>query len=45
MGLGHEGFDPELMAWASDFRIRESNQRSFYRRWDQLMAANSWADL
>ena len=45
MGLGHEGFDPELMAWASDFRISESNHRSFYLRWSQLMAAKSWAEL
>ena len=29
----HEGFDPDLNAWASDFKISESNHRSFYRRW------------
>jgi phenylpropionate dioxygenase-like ring-hydroxylating dioxygenase large terminal subunit len=45
MGLGHDRFRPELNANASDFRISESNQRSFYRRWGQLMAAESWADL
>jgi hypothetical protein len=45
MGLGHERFDDGLMAWASDYRLSESNQRSFYRRWAQLMAADSWADL
>ena len=45
MGLGHEGFDPELNAWAIDFKISESNHRSFYRRWGQLMAAESWTDL
>ena len=45
MGLGHEGFDEDLMAWASDFRISESNHRAFYRRWAQLMAANSWAEV
>ena len=45
MGLGHEGFDPELNAWASDFKVSESNHRSFYRRWGQLMAAESWTDL
>jgi len=32
MGLGHEGFDPDLNAWASDFRMSESNHRQFYRR-------------
>ena len=37
MGLGHERFDEKLNAWASDFRISESNHRQFYRRWAQLM--------
>ena len=37
MGIGHERFDEELMAWASDFRISESNHRHFYRRWSELM--------
>ncbi|HJU16168.1 MAG TPA: aromatic ring-hydroxylating dioxygenase subunit alpha, partial [Stellaceae bacterium] len=37
MGLGHERFDPQLGAWASDFRMSESNHRHFYRRWAQLM--------
>jgi phenylpropionate dioxygenase-like ring-hydroxylating dioxygenase large terminal subunit len=45
MGLGHERFDDGLMAWASDYRISESNHRNFYRRWAQLMAADSWADV
>jgi len=45
MGLGHEGFDPDLDAWASDFRMSESNHRQFYRRWAQLMAAERWADV
>jgi hypothetical protein len=45
MGLGHEGFNEDLNAWASDFRISESNHRQFYRRWAQLMAAHSWTEL
>jgi hypothetical protein len=45
MGLGHEGFDHELNAWASDFRMSESNHRRFYRRWAQLMAAKRWAQV
>src|SRR5712691_1003569 len=45
MGLGHERFDADLMAWASDFRISESNHRHFYRRWAQLMTAKSWAEV
>jgi 3-phenylpropionate/trans-cinnamate dioxygenase subunit alpha len=39
MGLGHERFDERLNAWASDFRVSESNHRQFYRRWAELMAA------
>ena len=45
MGLGHERFDEDLQAWASDFRISENNLRHFYRRWAALMAARSWAEL
>ena len=45
MGVGHDRFDEDLQAWSSDFRISESNHRSFYRRWSQLMAAKSWAEL
>ena len=33
MGLGHERFDADLKAWASDFRLSESNHRQFYGRW------------
>jgi len=45
MGLGHEHYDPDLAGSVSDFRISESNHRQFYRRWAELMAAESWADL
>ena len=45
MGLGHERFDEELGAIASDYRYSESNHRGFYRRWAQLMGAGSWADI
>jgi phenylpropionate dioxygenase-like ring-hydroxylating dioxygenase large terminal subunit len=44
MGLGHDRFDEDLMGWASDYRLSESNHRSFYRRWAQLMAGGSWAE-
>jgi len=37
MGLGHEGFNEDLMAWASDSRFSETNHRVFYERWAQLM--------
>jgi 3-phenylpropionate/trans-cinnamate dioxygenase alpha subunit len=45
MGLGHDRFDEGLQAWASDFRISESNHRQFYRRWAQLMTAANWPEL
>jgi 3-phenylpropionate/trans-cinnamate dioxygenase subunit alpha len=45
MGLGHERYNEDLKAWASDFRVSESNHRQFYRRWAQLMAADSWAKV
>jgi phenylpropionate dioxygenase-like ring-hydroxylating dioxygenase large terminal subunit len=45
MGLGHEHFDEDLGAWASDYRYSEINHRGFYRHWAQLMSADGWADL
>ena len=39
MGLGHERFDEELMAVASDYRVSESNHRGFYRHWAKVMDA------
>ena len=45
MGLGHERYDDGLNAWASDYRISENNHRSFYRRWSQVMTADTWSDL
>ena len=44
MGLGHEAYNEDLKAWASDYRFSESNHRQFYQRWAQLMAARSWAE-
>jgi hypothetical protein len=45
MGLGDERFDEALGAWASGYRYSESNHRRFYRRWAQLMAADSLAEI
>jgi len=45
MGLGDERFDEELGAWASGYRYSESNHRRFYRRWAQLMAADSRGEI
>jgi nitrite reductase/ring-hydroxylating ferredoxin subunit len=45
MGLGHDRFDPQLGAWASAYRLSENSHRHFYRRWAQLMSAQSWAEV
>ena len=45
MGVGHDEYDEELGAWASDFLHSDSNHRQFYRRWGQMMAARNWSDL
>ena len=45
MGIGHERFDDDLKAWASDSFASELNHRGLYSRWAQLMAADTWADL
>jgi 3-phenylpropionate/trans-cinnamate dioxygenase subunit alpha len=45
MGLGHDRFDEAFQARASDYRYSESNHRGFYRRWAQLMEAESWASM
>ena len=39
MGIGHEKFDENLMAWASDVSTSEHNQRAFYQRWLELMSS------
>ena len=45
MGLGHERFDETFGALFSDARLSESAQRGFYRRWAQLMDAESWSEI
>jgi phenylpropionate dioxygenase-like ring-hydroxylating dioxygenase large terminal subunit len=45
MGLGHERYDDDFKALASDYRFSESNHRQFYQRWAQLMAAEKWSEL
>ena len=45
MGLGHERFSEDLMAWVSDYRFSELNQRAFYRRWAEVMAARNWEEM
>ncbi|MGE5268990.1 MAG: aromatic ring-hydroxylating oxygenase subunit alpha, partial [Thiohalocapsa sp.] len=45
MGLGHDRFDPALAASASEAGFSESNHREFYRRWAEVIAAESWSEL
>jgi phenylpropionate dioxygenase-like ring-hydroxylating dioxygenase large terminal subunit len=45
MGLGRESYNPDYEAVIADFRYSDSNQRFFYQRWSDLMAAESWAEL
>jgi 3-phenylpropionate/trans-cinnamate dioxygenase subunit alpha len=45
MGIGHDRWDESLGGWASEQRISENNHRHFYRRWAELMTAESWAEL
>ncbi len=45
MGLGHETYNEDYEALTSEYRYSDSNQRQFYQRWSNLMAAKSWAEL
>jgi len=45
MGLGHERYREDLGGFASDFSLSESNHRSFYLHWAQMMEARSWTEL
>ena len=45
MGVGHEAFNEDLMAWKSDYRFSEMNGRGFYNHWARMMDAQSWSDL
>jgi phenylpropionate dioxygenase-like ring-hydroxylating dioxygenase large terminal subunit len=45
MGLGHSGPHPDYPGVVSERYISENNQRLFYRRWEEFMNAESWADI
>ena len=45
MGIGHDDFNEDFMARVSDYRYSELGHRTYYGRWAQMMAAESWADL
>ena len=45
MGLGHAGPHPDYPGLVSERYISENNQRLFYRRWEEFMNAEGWADI
>jgi phenylpropionate dioxygenase-like ring-hydroxylating dioxygenase large terminal subunit len=45
MGLGHERDNPELPGRSVAAFCSEINQRSMYVRWQEMMNAQSWADI
>ena len=45
MGLGHAGRIRSIPGVVSERYISENNQRLFYRRWEEFMNAESWADI
>jgi phenylpropionate dioxygenase-like ring-hydroxylating dioxygenase large terminal subunit len=45
MGLGHEHFDADFQAVASEYRYSESNHRGFYRHWAKVMAAENGSEI
>ena len=45
MGVGHEELNPGLPGRSIPAFCGEINQRSMYKRWEEMMNANSWADI
>ena len=45
MGVGHVNGASKLPGEVSERYISENNQRNFYRRWEEFMNADSWADI
>jgi hypothetical protein len=45
MGLGRAGSDPDFPGTVAERYTSENNQRNFYRRWEEFMNAEDWADI
>ena len=45
MGLGHDSYSEEKEGLSSDSCFSDNNQRQFYQRWSDMMAASTWSDL
>ncbi len=43
--MGKEHSRPEMPGVVSEGLVCEQNQRYFYRRWQEVMSAQSWADI
>ena len=45
MGVGRAGPDPNFPGMVAERYTSESNQRNFYRRWEEFMNARDWNDI
>ena len=45
MGVGHDRHHPEFPGVVAERYTSESNQRLFYKRWEQFMNAENWEDI
>jgi len=45
LGIGHDRYSEDYGAVASENSPSENNQRHFYSRWQEMMNAESWADI
>jgi 3-phenylpropionate/trans-cinnamate dioxygenase alpha subunit len=45
MGLGHQQTHEELPGLVSPGAMAEHNQRGFYKRWAEMIGAETWADV
>ena len=45
MGVGHDRRHPEYPGVIAERYTSESNQRLFYKRWEQFMNAENWEDI
>ena len=45
MGIGHDRTHPDFPGVVAERYTSESNQRLFYRRWEQFMNAENWEDI
>src|SRR5262249_1393690 len=44
MGIGHAGAHPDYPGGVSERYLSETNQRHFYRRWQEFINDESWGE-